>query len=37
MRIPVNTASHRYEVIIGSNILHTAFDSFDAMLKKQIN
>lgn len=34
MRIPVNTTSHRYEVIIGSNILHTAFDSFDAMLKK---
>ncbi len=34
MKIPVNTASHSYEVIIGSNILHTAFDSFDEIIKK---
>src|ERR1700748_512284 len=34
MRIPVNTPSHSYEVIIGSEILHKAVQSFDEKIKK---
>lgn len=34
MRIPVNTKSHQYEVIIGSDILTEAIQSLDEKLKK---
>lgn len=34
MRIPVNTASHSYEVVIGNNILNTAISSFNSLLDK---
>lgn len=34
MRIPVNTLSHSYEVVIGSKILHDAVQSFDEKIKK---
>ncbi|RUL55477.1 3-dehydroquinate synthase [Lysinibacillus antri] len=34
MRIPVNTASHQYEVVIGSAVLKMAVQSFDEKLQK---
>ncbi|HWK24695.1 MAG TPA: 3-dehydroquinate synthase [Ureibacillus sp.] len=34
MKIPVNTASHRYEVVIGNNILTSAIESISNQLPK---
>lgn len=34
MRIPVNTASHKYEVVIGNNILTSAVESLHEQLPK---
>lgn len=33
MKIPVNTASHQYEVVIGNNILTSAIESFHENIK----
>ncbi|PYF02826.1 3-dehydroquinate synthase [Ureibacillus chungkukjangi] len=35
MRIPVNTASHQYEVVIGNNILTSAMESLHLHLPKE--
>lgn len=34
MRIPVNTASHAYEVVIGNGILREAIQSYNEMIEK---
>ncbi len=34
MRIPVNTASHAYEVVIGNGILREALQSYKEMIEK---